>query len=152
MSRVTAREIMEMSKNGGALTVHQFLGLTALVCFSLGCVPLPQRDRRRHDFLVRNAVHRQHRSSPPVGGAGAASREDQPATTAEFDFPVTYIDCVPVDDPTSPPGSDCNASTSANTLVPGWVVAGKTMTLQAFRVRVLDVGNVIFLQQGVFVP
>jgi hypothetical protein len=73
------------------------------------------------------------------------------ATAAELDFPQVYIDCVPNGDPT-PPGSDCNVSTTANTLLPGSIVGGKQMVLQVFRVRVDDAGNALFLQQGVFAP
>jgi hypothetical protein len=84
-------------------------------------------------------------------GNSCSGPYDQSATAAELDFPQVYIDCVPNGGPT-PLGSDCNVSTSANTLVPGSVVAGKKMVLQVFRVRVNDAGNTLFLQQGVFVP
>jgi hypothetical protein len=86
-------------------------------------------------------------------GSPCSTPYDKPATTTDLDFPPAHIDCVPNGDPATPPGSDCNVATSANTLVPGAVVAGKQTILQVFRVRVLnDVGSTVFLQQGVFIP
>ena len=54
--------------------------------------------------------------------------------------------------PTAPPGSDCNTSTSANAVAPGSVVAGQQAVWNVFRVRVNDSAGTIFQQQGFFAP
>jgi hypothetical protein len=77
---------------------------------------------------------------------------DRTATTTDTDFGPIPIECVPNGSSSAPPGSDCNATTSANTLIPGIVVSGRQAVLQLFRVRVNDANNVLFQQQGFFTP
>ena len=62
------------------------------------------------------------------------------------------IDCVPNGSASAAPGSDCNATTSANALTPGFIASGRVTVLQLFRVRVEDSAGAAFQQQGIFVP
>jgi hypothetical protein len=81
-----------------------------------------------------------------------------PATVTDFHFPVG-VDCVPTADPTI--GSTCEIDTTANTLVPGAIQAGRRMVIQVFRVRLNDAGangtlgdadDRAFAMQGIFAP
>jgi hypothetical protein len=74
------------------------------------------------------------------------------ATLTDFEFGAIPVQCIPAGDSTGPPGSDCQASASANSFIPGFVAAGKRTVLQLFRVRVLDANNALFQQQGIFTP
>ena len=47
------------------------------------------------------------------------------ATTTDTDFGPIPIECVPNGSSSVPPGSDCNATTSANAFIPGFVVSGR---------------------------
>jgi hypothetical protein len=83
---------------------------------------------------------------------------DKSATVQPIKFPIP-IDCVGVANPVD--GSVCNAQTTANTLVPGSVVAGKRAIWELGQLQVLDQGangtpgdadDNVFEVQGVFVP
>jgi hypothetical protein len=92
-------------------------------------------------------------NTPSPGGPGAATTEpflfgvDVPCTATPADATV---------------GSDCALSTTADTLYPGAIVAGKRAIWQMGRGRIDDSGpdgnpdttadNTVFLAQGVFVP
>jgi hypothetical protein len=87
------------------------------------------------------------------GGTGTS-----PGTTTDFDFPVPFK-CIPTANSTL--GSNCNISSTANTLVPGAIQEGKEAIVQVFRMRVNDAGangtagdgdDRLFLQQGIFNP
>jgi hypothetical protein len=80
------------------------------------------------------------------------SVRSQAGTGTDVTIGPMTIPCVPTGIPSAPPGSFCSASTSANALLPGSVVSGKRTVWQAFRVRVLDSGNRLFQQQGIYVP
>jgi hypothetical protein len=84
--------------------------------------------------------------------AGCGGPYTSSGTGQEVDFGPVPVDCVPNGSPATPPGSDCNVSTSANTVVPGSIVAGREAVVQVFRIRVNDIANTIFGQQGVFIP
>jgi hypothetical protein len=81
------------------------------------------------------------------------------ATMADTPFPFA-ISCSPTGDTTI--GSLCSASTSANALVPGSVVAGKRAIWEIGQVTVFDGGtdgsaathrdNTPYLRQGLFLP
>jgi hypothetical protein len=75
-----------------------------------------------------------------------------PGTGTQLDFGPVPISCVANGSATSAPGSDCNVTTSANTVVPGSVVPGKQAVVQIFRIRISDYQNVLFQQQGIFIP
>ena len=62
------------------------------------------------------------------------------------------VNCVPNGSPTTPPGSDCNLTTTVNTVSPGTLVAGKQTSITVFRLRVNDHANTLFQQQGSLVP
>jgi hypothetical protein len=79
-------------------------------------------------------------------------------TAAEVDFAVP-VDCEPTTDPAK--GSACDADTTADAVMPGFVKEGKNAVLQVFRVRVNDSGSnglrgdsddMLFQQQGIFLP
>jgi hypothetical protein len=79
----------------------------------------------------------------------------QQGTRVDLDFGPVPIDCSPQGSPTLPPGSTCSVTTTANTLVPGSIVAGKESTAQVFRVRILDnstSAQTLFEQQGIDIP
>jgi hypothetical protein len=99
-----------------------------------------------------------HNNCTPAACSGPYT---QPATTIDSDFGPIPFNCLPVGDPTMPPGSDCSLSTTMNTFMPGVVVAGKVASLQVFRMRVNDAGangvsgdgdDKLFQQQGIFIP
>ena len=75
-----------------------------------------------------------------------------PGTGTDLDFGPVPINCSPNGSPTTPPGSDCNVTTTANTVIAGSVVAGKEAVIQTFRIRVNDFTNTLFAQQGIFIP
>jgi hypothetical protein len=77
---------------------------------------------------------------------------DQPATTRDFDFGPVPVECASNGSLSGPTGSDCNVTTSANSVVPGSVVSGSETIVQVFRVRVIDANNSIFQQEGFFSP
>lgn len=81
-----------------------------------------------------------------------SASHNRAGTTTDADFGPIPIECVPNGSSSTPPGSDCNASTSANAFMPGFVVGGRQAVLQLFRVRVNDANNVLFQQQGFFAP
>jgi hypothetical protein len=80
------------------------------------------------------------------------------ATVVPLAFPIP-VDCASTSDPTL--GSTCDAATTANTLVPGAVVAQKRADLEVGQIQVLDKGtdgsagnadDRVFAVQGIFVP
>jgi hypothetical protein len=75
-----------------------------------------------------------------------------PGTGTDLDFGPIPINCAANGSATSPPGSDCNVTTTANTVIAGSVVAGKQAVVQTFRIRVNDFTNTLFAQQGIFIP
>lgn len=92
-------------------------------------------------------------SPAPCGGS-----YDKPATATEIDFTVP-VTCTGTSDPSL--GSTCAVSTTADTLMPGFVREGGRTVVQAFRFRVDDSGpngiradgdDRLFAQQGVYVP
>jgi hypothetical protein len=79
----------------------------------------------------------------------------QQGTGTDIDFGPVPIDCAPQGSATLPPGSTCSVNTTANTLIPGSVVAGKESNLQVFRVRIVDnstAAQTLFEQQGIEIP
>jgi hypothetical protein len=83
---------------------------------------------------------------------------DQAATGSALSFPIP-VDCVATDDLTL--GSVCSAQTTANTLVPGSVVAGERALWELGQLQLLDPGpdgtagnsdDAVFEDQGVFAP
>jgi hypothetical protein len=76
----------------------------------------------------------------------------QSATTTDFDFGPVPVNCVPNGSPTASPGSDCNVTTTVNTVSPGTLVAGKRTSITVFRLRVNDHADTLFQQQGSLVP
>ena len=91
-------------------------------------------------------------NTPHPGGPGAA-------TVSDASLGAT-VSCTSTADPNA--GSDCNLLTTANTLVPGTVTAGKRAVWGLGQVQVDDGGadgdadtasdNTLFMVQGVFVP
>ena len=84
--------------------------------------------------------------------------QDEPATVADTDFPVT-VPCTATGSTTI--GSSCAVTASANALVPGLVVAGDRAIWELGQVKVYDGGadalaatqpNTLFAGQAVFVP
>lgn len=80
-----------------------------------------------------------------------------PCTKIDFVFPVP-ITCVAT---SGPAGSDCNVTSSFNSNIPGFIVNGKQIVIDTFRVRVNNAGadNIAgnaddrpFMMQGVFFP
>jgi hypothetical protein len=88
----------------------------------------------------------------PGGGAAAGTTQDRP-----FSFAVP---CATTSDPSV--GSTCSVVTSADTLVPGAVVANQRAIWQLGQVAVFDGGsdglasttgdNTLFMDEGIFVP
>ena len=81
-----------------------------------------------------------------------------PATVTDFDFSVP-VACAGTASPAV--GSDCDIATSADAVTPGMIPEGKSMVLQAFRVRLNDSGangspgdadDRGFSQQGIYIP
>jgi hypothetical protein len=81
-----------------------------------------------------------------------------PATVTDFDFSVP-VACAGTPSPAV--GSDCDIATSADAVTPGMIPEGKSMVLQAFRVRLNDSGangtpgdadDRSFSQQGIYIP
>jgi hypothetical protein len=79
-------------------------------------------------------------------------------TTSDYDFRVP-VDCSSTPDPSV--GASCNATTSADTVIPGMAQEGKAALLAAFRIRLDDSGangvrgdsdDRIFATQGIYVP
>jgi hypothetical protein len=79
-------------------------------------------------------------------------------TATEYDFRVP-LDCAATSDLSL--GSTCSTSTSADSLLPGFVTEQRQMVVQSFRVRVDDAGangttgdsdDRIFATQGVYIP
>ena len=75
-----------------------------------------------------------------------------PATAVDADFGPIPIDCVPNGAAGTPPGSDCNLTTSANSFLPGFAAAQRQAVLQLFRVRVNDSSGGLFEQEGILAP
>jgi hypothetical protein len=73
-------------------------------------------------------------------------------TGTDLDFGPVGVVCTPNGSASTPPGSNCSVSTTANTVIPGSVVAGKEAVVQVFRIRVNDSTNTLFQQQGIFIP
>lgn len=73
---------------------------------------------------------------------------DKAATTTDFDFSPIPIACAPSGDPATAPGSNCNFSTTANTIAAGTFATGDQTVVQIFRVRLNDSANALFEQQG----
>ena len=74
------------------------------------------------------------------------------ATTTDFDFGPVPVNCVPNGAQATPPGSDCNLTTTVNTFSPGALVAGKLTSITVFRLRVNDHLGTLFQQQGSLIP
>jgi hypothetical protein len=79
-------------------------------------------------------------------------------TATEYDFRVP-LDCAATSDPSV--GSTCSTSTSADSLLPGFVTEQRQTVVQAFRVRIDDAGtngttgdsdDRIFATQGIYIP
>jgi len=62
------------------------------------------------------------------------------------------VGCAPHGAPSTPPGSDCNVTTTVNAVTSGTLVAGKLTSITVFRLRVNDHANALFQQQGSLVP
>ena len=86
---------------------------------------------------------------------GGAASDQGTATDLDFAIPV---DCATT---VGGAGSNCSASTTADAVSPGMIKEGRSMLMQAFRVRLNDSGpdNVrgngddrLFEQQGIFEP
>jgi hypothetical protein len=84
--------------------------------------------------------------------SGCTGPYAQSATTTDFDFAPVPVNCVPNGSTTTPPGSDCNVTTTVNAVTPGTLVAGKQTSITVFRIRVNDSANALFQQQGSLVP
>jgi hypothetical protein len=78
-------------------------------------------------------------------------------TTTDLDFsaPVTCVSTAGAG------GSNCNANTTANAVMPGAIQENRRMTIQVFRTRLIDSGpngirddgdDTLFAQQGVYIP
>lgn len=89
--------------------------------------------------------------------ANGASASD-PGTATDLDFPVP-VDCANTVSPGI--GATCSVNTTANAVMPGVVVEGRSSIWQTFRLRVTDSGvdgqrangdDRLFLQQGIFAP
>jgi hypothetical protein len=76
----------------------------------------------------------------------------QAGTGTDSDFGPVPVPCIPNGPTSTPPGSNCIVTTSANSFMPGLVVSGKQAVWQAFRIRMLDNSNTLFQQQGFLVP
>jgi hypothetical protein len=83
---------------------------------------------------------------------------DESATTVDSGFPIT-VPCTATASTTI--GSTCAVTTTANTLVPGAVVAGKRSVWALGQVQLFDGGpdgvaathpNTLFADQGIFIP
>jgi Tol biopolymer transport system component len=79
-------------------------------------------------------------------------------TATEYDFRVP-LDCAATSDPAV--GSTCSTSTSADSLLPGFITEQRRTVVQAFRVRIDDAGangttgdsdDRIFATQGIYIP
>ena len=84
--------------------------------------------------------------------SGCSGPYTQSATTTDFDFGPVPVNCVPNGSPTASPGSDCNLTTTVNTVSPGTLIAGKLTSITVFRLRVNDHANTLFQQQGSLIP
>ena len=76
----------------------------------------------------------------------------QPGTGTDLDFGPIPVACAPQGSASTPPGSTCSVATTANTFMPGAVVAGKEAVVQVFRIRINDGLGTLFQQQGIFIP
>jgi hypothetical protein len=90
-----------------------------------------------------------HYNCSPAPCAGPFT---QPGTGTDLDFGPVPVECTPQGDPSTPPGSTCSVTTSANTVVPGSVVPGKASVVQVFRIRQSDSTNTLASQQGIYIP
>jgi hypothetical protein len=84
--------------------------------------------------------------------SGCTGPYDQPGTSTDLDFGPVPIECLPNGDPSTAPGSDCNVTTSANSVTPGAIAAGRQTVLQVFRVKINDANGDLFQQQGIYEP
>jgi DNA-binding beta-propeller fold protein YncE len=84
--------------------------------------------------------------------SGCSGPYTQSATTTDFDFGPVPINCVTNANASTPPGSDCNVTTTANAVTPGTLVAGKLTSITVFRLRINDHLNTLFQQQGILIP
>jgi hypothetical protein len=84
--------------------------------------------------------------------APCAGPYTQPGTGTDLDFGPIPVSCSVNGSASTPPGSTCNIATTANTFMPGSVVAGKEAVVQVFRIRVNDSTGTLFQQQGIFIP
>lgn len=76
----------------------------------------------------------------------------QAATTTDFDLPAVPVNCVRFGPSTTPPGSDCNITTTVNSLNPSTFASGKLTSVTVFRIRVDDHLGTLFQQQGTLIP
>jgi Tol biopolymer transport system component len=84
-----------------------------------------------------------------------------PATTQDFEYGFD-VPCTVTPSTTTIVGSNCDVTTTANTLVAGTVIDNKRVIWQSGQAQVLDggadgdgstlTGNTVFLRQGLFVP
>jgi Tol biopolymer transport system component len=96
------------------------------------------------------------RYNGPIGGGGGS----EPATGSDLPFLPINATCTATADATI--GSACNATTSADAVVPGSIREGKRMLSELGQVEVWDGGqdgiastdgdNTLFMDQGLFVP
>jgi hypothetical protein len=85
-------------------------------------------------------------------GSGCGGPYGEAGTPVDVDLGPVPIECVPNGGQGAPPGSDCNADTSANAVVPGSIVSGKQTIAEIFRIRVNDATGRLFQQQGIYTP
>lgn len=96
----------------------------------------------------------------PVGDPDRcpATTASRTATMADIKFPVP-LDCIT--SASASLGSTCGVNTTANALVPGWVVAGKKAVIEFGEVQLLDSGSdgtrgnsddQRFATQGIYLP
>jgi hypothetical protein len=96
------------------------------------------------------------KSNGPIGGGGGTD----PGTNSDIPFPPVDVACAATTDTTA--GSTCDATSSANAIVPGSIQGGTRMNSELGQVQVHDggtdgvaateTGNTLFMDQGIFVP
>ena len=85
-------------------------------------------------------------------GTSCSAFYERYATLTDLDFGPVPIECTTNGSTATPPGSDCNLTTSANTFMAGAIASGRQTVVQAFRVRINDSANVLFQQEGYLAP
>jgi hypothetical protein len=117
---------------------------------------------------ISDVVQRSNPSQPYLGGLYASvmvrptdrlngSTSTDTGTVQDFEFKIP-LTCAAQG---GTEGATCSTSTTADALVPGWVVEGKRAIWQLGQIQVFDGGqdgdinttpNTLFATQGVFVP